>query len=138
MIARKLRPRIAPAALHRRRTVRKMPTLQDITLAHSRRLSEIARDRDLRLAEARSLRDLHLRALPPAAKCLKIYDDDLLGAREKQEATDARAEAARGAALRLLIDQRADRFEEAHATRRAADTDAMQAKRRAEIGRAHV
>ena len=45
-----------------------MPTLQEITLAHSQRLSEIYRTRDIRLAEAQSLRDVQLRALPTTAE----------------------------------------------------------------------
>lgn len=109
-----------------------MPTLQEITLAHSQRLSEIYRTRDVRLAEAQSLRDLQLRALPAAARVYQRYDDELSVAREKQLATEAKAEAARSAAIMIAIDRRTDRLEDAQLARRAADGDAVASKRRAE------
>jgi hypothetical protein len=109
-----------------------MPTLQDITLAHSQRLSEIYRTRDVRLAQAQSLRDLQLRAIPAAAKLYGKYDDELSVAREKQIATEAKAEAARSAALIIAVDRRTDGFEDAQMARRSSDTDAVASKRRAE------
>jgi hypothetical protein len=109
-----------------------MPTLQEITLAHSQRLSDLARTRDVRLAEAQSMRDLELRALPAASRLYQKYDDDLSVAREKQLATEAKAEAARSAALLIAVDRRADQFEEAQMARRSADVDAVASKRRGE------
>jgi hypothetical protein len=109
-----------------------MPTLQEVTLAHSQRLSELYRTRDVRIAEAQSLRDVQLRALPAAARAYQKYDDELSVAREKQLATDAKAEAARTAALLIAVDRRADRFEDAQIARRSADGDAVAAKRRGE------
>jgi hypothetical protein len=109
-----------------------MPTLQEITLAHSQRLSEIYRTRDVRLAQAQSMRDIELRAAAGTAKAYDKYDDELSVAREKQITTEGKAEAARSSALLSAIDQRGDGFEDAQATRRAADTDAVAAKRRAE------
>ena len=109
-----------------------MPTLQELTLAHSQRLSEVYRTRDVRLAEAQTSRDLHLRAIPAAARAYQKYDDELASAREKQLATDAKAEAARTAALMTAVDRRADRLEDAQLARRAADGDAVTARRRAE------
>lgn len=109
-----------------------MPTLQEITLAHSQRLSEIYRTRDVRLAQAQSLRDLQLRAAAGAAKAYDKYDDELAVAREKQIATESKAAAARAAALLGAIDRRGDGFEDAQLARRAADTEAVAAKRRAE------
>lgn len=109
-----------------------MPTLQDITLAHSRRLSAIARTRDVRIAEVQSIRDLQLRDLPAAAKLYQKYDDELSVAREKQLAIEAKAEAARSAALLIAVDRRGDRFDDAQVTRRSADTTAVQSKWRAE------
>ena len=109
-----------------------MPTLQEVTLAHSRRLSEIYRTRDVRLAEAQSLRDLQLRALTEAGKAFEKYDEELSGAREKHVATEAKAEAARSAALLAAIDRRGDRLEDAQRLRRSLDTEAIASKRRAE------
>ena len=54
-----------------------MPTLQELTLAHSKRLSEVYRTRDVRLAEAQTSRDLQLRALAAAARAYQKYDDEL-------------------------------------------------------------
>jgi hypothetical protein len=109
-----------------------MPTLQEITLAHSQRLSEIYRVRDIRIAEVQSLRDLQLRDLPAAAKVYQQYDDELSVAREKQLATEAKAVAARTAALLTAVDRRSERFEDAQLARRSADTNAVQARHRAE------
>jgi hypothetical protein len=109
-----------------------MATLQELTLAHSQRLSEIARTREVRLAEAQSLRDLQLRALPAAARLYEKYDDALSVAREKQIATEGKAEAARSAALLTNIDHRSDQLEDAQMARRSTDGDAVASKRRAE------
>lgn len=109
-----------------------MPTLQEVTLAHSQRLSAIYQTRDVRLAEAQSLRDLHLRAVASAAPVYAKYDEEILTAREKQVATEAKAEAARTAALLQAVDHRTDRFEDAQLARRAADGEAVAAKRSAD------
>lgn len=109
-----------------------MPTLQELTLAHSQRLSEVYRTRDVRLAEAQASRDLQLRVLPGAAKAFQKYDDELAGAREKQLATEAKAEVARAASLMTAVDRRADRFEDAQMARRSADVEAVTSKRRTE------
>ena len=109
-----------------------MPTLQEVTLAHSVRLSEIYRTRDIRLAEAQSLRDLQLRAIPAAAKLYAKYDDELSQAKEKQLATESKAEAARSAALMTAVDRRTDRFDDAQMARRSADVEAVALKRRGE------
>ena len=78
-----------------------MPTLKDLTLQHSQRLSEIYRTRDVRLAEAQASRDTLLRGLREAARAFQKYDDELAVAREKQLQTEAKAEAARASALLL-------------------------------------
>ena len=109
-----------------------MPTLQDVTLAHSQRLSELYRLRDVRLAEVQSLRDVQLRALPGAARIYQKYDDELSVAREKQLATEAKAEAARHATLLVVVDRRTDRFEDAQIARRSTDVAAVASKRRGE------
>jgi hypothetical protein len=109
-----------------------MPTLQDLTLAHSQRLSEIYRTRDVQLAEAQASRDLQLRALPAAARAYQKYDDELAVAREKQLATEAKAEAARTSTLMTEVDRRADTLEDAQMHRRAADGEAVKQKRRME------
>lgn len=106
-----------------------MPTLQQITLAHSRALSEIHQQRDMRLAEAHAVRDTQLRALPAAAKAYQKYDEELTSAREKLLISDAKAGTARHFALLSAIDRRSDRLEDAVSARRSADTRATDAKR---------
>jgi hypothetical protein len=107
-------------------------TLQDLTLAHSQRLSEVYRTRDVRLAEAQASRDLQLRALPAAARAYQKYDAELAAAREKQLATEAKAEAARSSTLMTQVDRRADALEDAQMARRSADVEAVTHKRRME------
>lgn len=109
-----------------------MPTLRELTLEHSRRLSEVYRTRDVRLEEARTTRDLQLRALPSAAKAFQKYDEELASAREKHLATQGKAEAARTSAQLVATDQRNDRFEDAQLARRSADVEAVQSRRRQE------
>ena len=109
-----------------------MATLKDLTLAHSQRLSEIYRTRDAKLAEAQVVRDLQLRALTETARAFQRYDDELAAAREKQLATEAKAEAARTSALLVAVDRRSDRLEDAHMARRSVDVEAVKTKRRLE------
>ena len=109
-----------------------MPTLQAVTLAHSQRLSEIYRTRDVRMAQAQLLRDTELRSLPAAAKIYAQYDNQLLASREKQTATDSKAEAMRHSSLLAVGDHRSGELEDAQIARRAADIDAVERKRLAE------
>ncbi len=109
-----------------------MPTLQEITLAHSQRLSEIYRTRDIRLAQAQALRDSQLRAIPAAASAFSKYDDELSVARDKQIATESKAESGRSAAIMIAVDRRGDRLEDAQLARRSADVEAVAGKRRSE------
>jgi hypothetical protein len=109
-----------------------MPTLQELTLEHSRRLSEVYRTRDVRLVEAQTTRDLRLRALPAAAKAFQKYDDELASARERHLSTQGKAGVVRASAQVTAADQRNDRFDDAQAARRSADVEAVQNKRRTE------
>ncbi len=84
------------------------------------------------MAEAQTSRDLQLRALAAASKAIQKYDDELLTAREKQLAIEAKAEAARSSALLTAIDRRADELEDAQLARRATDVEAVRTKRRME------
>jgi hypothetical protein len=106
-----------------------MLTIKEITLAHSRRLSEIHRTRDIRLAEAHAFRDVQLRSVPAAAKAYREYDQELAGARIKQGTSDDKAEAARSIALLAAIEHRGELLEDAHTARRSTDTKAVESKR---------
>ena len=109
-----------------------MPTLQDVTLAHSRRLSEIHKAREAQAAEAVLQRDVELRALPSTSKAYAQFDEDMASAREKRAATEQKAAAARVAALDGAIEARGEGLEGADATRRAADLAAIEARQKAE------
>lgn len=109
-----------------------MPTLQDVTLEHSRRLSQIHKARELEGADAVLRRDVHLRSLASAAKAYARFDDDVASARDKRTATEQKAAAARVAVLDGAIAQRGEGLDEADAARRAADLAAMESRHNAE------
>lgn len=109
-----------------------MPTLQDVTLEHSRRLSGIHKARELEGADAVLRRDVHLRSLASAAKAYAQFDDDVASAREKRTATEQKAAAARVAVLDGAIAHRGEGLDDADAARRAADLSSMEARLRAE------
>ena len=109
-----------------------MPTLQAVTLEHSRRLSAIHKTRDLEGADAVSRRDVQLRSLASAAKAYATFDEEVASARVKRTATEQKAAAARLAVLDGAIDQRGEGLDDADAARRAADAAAMEARLRAE------
>jgi hypothetical protein len=109
-----------------------MPNLQEVTLAHSQRLSDVYRTRDVRLGEAQASRDLQLRAIAAAARAYQKYDDELAVAREKQLATEAKAEVARTSTLVSEFDRRADVLADAQLARRSADVEVVTQKRRLE------
>ncbi len=109
-----------------------MSTLAELTLAHSQRLSEVYRNRDVRQTEAQTSRDMALRLLPAVSRAYQKYDDELAATREKQLSTEAKAEAARTSTLLTAVDRRADALEDAQRARRAADVDAVKQKRQME------
>lgn len=109
-----------------------MPTLQDVTLEHSRRLSEIHKARELEGAEAVLRRDVHLRSLASAGKAYAQFDAEVASARDKRTATEQKAAAARVAVLDGAIDHRGEGLDDADAARRAADLAAMDARLQAE------
>ena len=109
-----------------------MATLQDVTLAHSRRLSEIHRTRDAELGAATLQRDLSLRGLPSAAAIFRRFDDAVADARAGRAATEQRAAAARDAVLRRAIAERTGGLDAAEGARRAADLAALAAKQQAD------
>lgn len=109
-----------------------MPTLQDVTLAHSRRLSDIHKARDADAADAAVRRDVQLRSLASAAKAHAQFDDDMASARDKRTATEQKAAAARLSVLDRAIATRRDGLDGADGARRAADLAAMDTRLRAE------
>ena len=109
-----------------------MPTLQELTLGHSQRLSEVYRTRDERLSEALADRDGRLQELPGAAKHLQKYRDQIADARGKQIASDARAGAMRASALDDASVNRSDLLQDAQRSRSSADLTSLDNRQRDE------
>ena len=109
-----------------------MPTLNEISEAHSRRISLISQTRDARLRDAADTRDRNLRVIPAAAKLYDAFDSDVGDARARQIATDAKAEAARANALREASERLQEALADAHLVRREADMTAFEKKRAAD------
>jgi hypothetical protein len=109
-----------------------MATLNEITEAHSKRLSRITQTRDARLRDAVAARDRDLRALPAAAKLYEGFDRQIADALDKQRSSDAKAEAVRAGAMLEVSDQLAAALADAHAVRRDADGAAFEKRRQAE------
>ena len=114
-----------------------MPTLSEIFEAHSKRISRIAQKRDSRLAASLGQRDRDLRALPAAAKLYDAFDKQIADSRDTQQATDAKAEAVRAAALQDVAVELSDALAAAHHVRREADVAAFEKRRRAEEAAEH-
>ena len=109
-----------------------MKTLSQITEGHSKRISHITQRRDARLREALDARDRDLRALPKAKPLFEAFDAQIAETRDRQTATDAKAEAARAGAIVEASDELADALAKAHSVRRDADVAAFEKRRKAE------
>src|SRR5690349_11199024 len=107
-------------------------TMNEVTLDHSRRLSEISQKRDGKLQAALLARDQHVHALPGAAKLFAAFDDQVARVLSKQQATDAKAAEVRKGALQKASDKRASALQEADRARNAADLAALEKKSQAE------
>jgi hypothetical protein len=109
-----------------------MATLSEITEGHSKRISKITQRRDARLREAVDARDRDLRALPAAGRLFDAFDTQIAETRDRQAATDLKAEAARANAIVEASDTLAEALAEAHRVRRDADVAAFEKRRKAE------
>jgi hypothetical protein len=114
-----------------------MSTLAEITEGHSRRISQLGRHRDGRLQAAAEARDRQLRKLPGAAKLYDAFDRQMADARDKQSATNAKAEGARAAALQHASHELREALRNAHEDRRDADVRAFDTRRKAEADIEH-
>ena len=109
-----------------------MPTLQEITAAHSRRLSELHQRRDAALQDAAVVRDSELRNLPAAHGLYTRFDKILMTAADDRSATEHKAAAARATALARTVDARGELLNQASARRRVADLEALERKMQSE------
>ena len=110
----------------------RMPTLNEITDGHSKRISKITKIREDRLREAIAARDRDLRAMPETAALYDAFEARIADARTKQLATDARAEDARANAMADVGDRLAAALADAQRVRREADVAAFEKRRNAE------
>jgi hypothetical protein len=114
-----------------------MPTLNDITEGHSKRITRITKVRDERLRDAVDARDRALRAMPAAAGFYDAFDAELSKSRQTQLVTDGKAEAARAGALQQVADSLSDALTDAQQARRHADVAAFERRRKAEEDAEH-
>ena len=114
-----------------------MPTLTDITEAHSQRITLMTRRRDSRLRDAIDVRDRMLRDLPACKDAYADFENAVTEARQKQQATDAKAESARHAAIQQHSDELSDALAQAQSVRRDADLAAFDQRRQAEADAEH-
>ena len=79
----------------------------------------------------------HLRALPAAATLYDAFDAQIAEARNRQLATDTKAESGRAGAHQEVGDALADALADAHRVRREADAAAFEKRRKAEEDAEH-
>lgn len=81
-------------------------TLQEVTEAHSQRISSLHKRRDGELREAAVLRDAQLRALPAAGRLYQGLDEDIAKAIDARTTAEQRAAANLASALDRAVDER--------------------------------
>jgi hypothetical protein len=109
-----------------------MQTLEDVTAAHSRRISELQQRRDAALRAALAIRDMDLRALPAAAALFQRFDKASAVADDDRAEVELEASGGREAGLARAIDARSALFVQAEVRRKRADADARERKASAE------
>lgn len=96
-------------------------TLQEVTEAHSRRLSNLHQRRDADLREASLLRDAELRALPAAGRLYERLDADTARALDARTRADLKAAANLESALDRAVSDRSRTLADLQAERKAAN-----------------
>jgi hypothetical protein len=109
-----------------------MPTVQEVTLAHSRRLSEIHQRRDRDMAEANSRRDRDLAAVPTAKPALDRHREAVRAATATHDAQTAAATVRRDGEIARARSERSSAIEAAEHARRAADLASAETRLAAE------
>jgi hypothetical protein len=107
-------------------------TLQEVTLAHSRRISELHQRRDGDLRDALLTRDAHLRQLPAAQEHYAQLDLALAKALNDKQETESKAAVARANALEAFGNTRSQALAAALGKRKATDLDTLERRRSAE------
>jgi flotillin len=109
-----------------------MPTVEEVTLAHSRRLSEIHRRRDRDMAGANGRRDRDLAAVPAAKPALDRHRDALRAATATHDSAVSTATARREGEIARARSDRSAAIEAAEHARRSADLASADARLAAE------
>jgi hypothetical protein len=103
-----------------------MQTLQDITAAHSRRVSALHQRRDAALRDAIAVRDAVLRSVPAASALYTRFDKAVAEASDNRLTTEQKALTARDTALARAAAERDGSLQSAHTTRRNTDLDVFE------------
>jgi hypothetical protein len=107
-------------------------TLQEVTLAHSRRMSELHQRRDGDLRDALLTRDAHLRQLPAAQELYAQLDLALAKALNDKQETESKAAVARANALEAAGNTRSEALAAALGRRKSTDLETLERRRTAE------
>ncbi len=83
-------------------------TLQEVTEAHSQRISSLHKKRDAELRDAAVLRDAQLRALPAAGRLYQRLDEDIAKAVDARTTAEQRASANLASALDRAVEERSE------------------------------
>jgi hypothetical protein len=109
-----------------------MPTLQEVTEAHSRRISQLHQGRDADLRGALAARDAAFRSVPAAAALYAQFHKKVTAAAEDRMETERESADARAASLTEAGDRRSEALNKAQAKRKDGDLKALEQKTAAE------
>jgi hypothetical protein len=107
-------------------------TLQEVTLAHSQRISALHQRRDAGLRDALLTRDAHLRQLPAAQEHYAQLDLALAKALNDKQETESKAAVARANSLETSGNTRSEALAAALGKRKATDLEVLARRRTAE------
>lgn len=105
-----------------------MTTLQEVTEAHSQRISSLHQRRDAGLREASTLRDAELRALPAAARLYQRLEADTARALDARIKADLKAAANLDSALDRAVSARSQALADLQLERKAASLRLLEEK----------
>jgi hypothetical protein len=107
-------------------------TLQEVTEAHSQRISSLHKQRDRELRDAAVLRDAELRALPAADRLFQRLDEAVSRAMDDRTQAEYRATAALASTLDRTVDERSEALARTQLERKETSLRLLEQKRAGE------
>lgn len=107
-------------------------TLQEVTEAHSQRISSLHKRRDADLRDSAVLRDAELRALPAANRLFERLDEAVSRAIDDRIEAEQRASAVLATALERTVDERSQALARTQSERKATSLRLLEEKRAGE------